>query len=71
MWLRHIHDQNMWELAKVMKITTGEEVGLNKTLVCSLGDFGIMEWNSGESYLGKRSNLLRISRLWVVHYYRT
>jgi hypothetical protein len=61
----------MWELAKVMKITRGQEVGLNKALVCSFGDFGIVEWKYWETYLGQRPSLLGISRLWIVHYYRT
>jgi hypothetical protein len=35
----------MWELAKaMMKLTRGQEIGLNKALICGLGDFGIVEW---------------------------
>jgi hypothetical protein len=55
----------------VMNITGGQEVGLNKALVCSFGDFGIVEWKLWETYLGQRPSLLGISRLWIVHYYRT
>jgi hypothetical protein len=45
----------MWELAKVMKITRGQEVGLNKALVCSLGGFGIMEWKLWGNIFGKET----------------